>query len=90
MQNSEHNAIARAQNCYVVTANDRLERLFSIKTNKPIKKFPRSSDAIRRMDGAVLNAVLTELGIDIVGTKVEKREKLRAASGLLRTPMDPA
>jgi hypothetical protein len=87
---SEHNAIVRVQNCHVASADDQLDPLFSLKTNKPIKKFPRNSAAIRSIDSAGLNAILTELGIDIVGTQAEKRRKLRVAIGLLRYPVEPA
>ena len=86
----EHNGLARTQNCYVATANDDLHQLHNIETNLPIKRFPKTPGALKRMDNAALNAVLTELGIDILGTPVEKREKLRAACGLVSKPNDPA
>ncbi|PSK36718.1 hypothetical protein B9Z65_1901 [Elsinoe australis] len=80
------NNVARVANSQLVSADEKLHPLVSIKTGKAIDKFPATPKDISKLSLTVVDAILNTLEADRTGKEEEKREKLRVQIGLKPNP----
>ena len=80
------NNIARVANSQLSSNSEKLQPLMSLKTNKPIEKFPATSKDINGLTLTMLDAMLNALEADRTGSEATKRERLRVQIGLKSSP----
>ncbi|PNS16529.1 hypothetical protein CAC42_263 [Sphaceloma murrayae] len=80
------NNVARVANSQLVSADEKLYPLLSLKTGKAIDKFPATPKDIAKLSVTVVDAILNTLEADRTGKEDEKREKLRVQIGLKPNP----
>ncbi|KAK5113454.1 hypothetical protein LTR85_010882 [Meristemomyces frigidus] len=80
------NNIARVANSKLTTSDEKLYPLLSLKTGKPIDKFPLTSAGIPKLSLPTVDAMLNSLDADRTGGEEAKRERLRVQIGLKPNP----
>ncbi|KAK5126210.1 hypothetical protein LTR08_004781 [Meristemomyces frigidus] len=80
------NNIARVANSQLTTNDDKLLPLMSLKTGKPIEKFPSTSAGIAKLQLTTVDAILKALEAERSGNEEAKRERLRLHIGLTPNP----
>ncbi|KAG8628414.1 hypothetical protein KVT40_004287 [Elsinoe batatas] len=80
------NNVARVANSQLVSADEKLHPLLSLKTGKAIDKFPATPQDIGKLSVTVIDAILSTLDADRTGKEEEKRERLRVQIGLKANP----
>ncbi|KAF2153423.1 hypothetical protein K461DRAFT_293687 [Myriangium duriaei CBS 260.36] len=80
------NNVARVANSQLVSADDKLHPLVSIKTGKAIDKFPSTPKDVSKLSVTVVDAILNTLEADRTGKEDDKRERLRIQIGLKPNP----
>ncbi|KAI5241748.1 hypothetical protein E4T43_05318 [Aureobasidium subglaciale] len=85
------NNVARVANSHLVSADDKLHPLLSLKNGRTLEKFPESPKALAKLSGcsprlALVDAMLSALEADRNGNEMEKRERLRLQIGLKPNP----
>ncbi|KAF2140194.1 uncharacterized protein K452DRAFT_299580 [Aplosporella prunicola CBS 121167] len=83
---TNHNNVARIANSHLVSADDHLHVLHSLKTNRPIERFPSTPKDIAKLTDTLVDAMLLALDADRMGTKESKAERLREHIGLRANP----
>ncbi|KAF1991156.1 hypothetical protein K402DRAFT_450787 [Aulographum hederae CBS 113979] len=68
------NNIARVENSHLISADDKLHVLYSLKTNKPIERFPATPKDITKLTDTLVDAMLLALEADRTGSKEAKIE----------------
>ncbi|KAK4544284.1 hypothetical protein LTR36_004494 [Oleoguttula mirabilis] len=82
MARSNANNIARVANSKLATSDEKLYPLLSLKTGKPVEKFPLTSAGIPKLSLTLVDAMLNALDADRTGNEEAKRERLRVQIGL--------
>ncbi|KAK3622672.1 hypothetical protein LTR56_022051 [Elasticomyces elasticus] len=80
------NNIARVANSQISANDEKLLPLMSLKTGKPIEKFPATSKDIEKLSVTTVDAILNALDADRAGAEPVKKEKLRVQIGLKPNP----
>ncbi|KEQ95054.1 hypothetical protein AUEXF2481DRAFT_233239 [Aureobasidium subglaciale EXF-2481] len=80
------NNVARVANSHLVSADDKLHPLLSLKNGRTLEKFPESPKALAKLSVALVDAMLSALEADRNGNEMEKRERLRLQIGLKPNP----
>ncbi|KAK5747091.1 hypothetical protein LTR17_000223 [Elasticomyces elasticus] len=80
------NNIARVANSQLTASDEKLLPLMSLKTGKPIEKFPATSKDIEKLSVTTVDAILNALDADRAGAEPIKKEKLRVQIGLKPNP----
>ncbi|KAG9593392.1 hypothetical protein KCU77_g17020, partial [Aureobasidium melanogenum] len=80
------NNVARVANSQLVSADDKLHPLLSLKNGKKLEKFPDTPKALAKLSVITVDAMLSALEADRDGNEMEKREKLRLQIGLKPNP----
>ncbi|KAI4722963.1 hypothetical protein E4T48_00745 [Aureobasidium sp. EXF-10727] len=80
------NNVARVANSQLVSADDKLHPLLSLKNGRPLDKFPETPKALAKLSVTVVDAMLSALEADRDGNEMVKREKLRLQVGLKPNP----
>ncbi|EON63016.1 hypothetical protein W97_02242 [Coniosporium apollinis CBS 100218] len=80
------NNIARVTNSQLTSADEKLQPLYSLKTNRPLDNFPPTAKNISRLSDIQLDAMLSGLEADRTGSKEQKVERLRMHLGLKPNP----
>ncbi|EXJ89499.1 hypothetical protein A1O3_02566 [Capronia epimyces CBS 606.96] len=79
---SEFNSIARLQNSAAKHQGSTLTALHDTFTNLVIPGFPQTCAALAALDEAQIDAILTALGLDLLGTLAERRSLLEFFIGV--------
>ncbi|KAK3712149.1 hypothetical protein LTR37_009240 [Vermiconidia calcicola] len=80
------NNIARVANSQLTANGEALHPLVSLKTGKPIEKFPKTSKDIDKVTLTMIDGMLNELQADRSGSEAIKRERFRVQIGLKANP----
>ncbi|KAK4986784.1 hypothetical protein LTR50_005079 [Elasticomyces elasticus] len=80
------NNISRVSNAQLTSADAKLSPLVSLKTGRPIERFPETSQGIAKLTDTTVDALLLALEADRGGKHEEKRERLRVQIGLRPNP----
>ncbi|KAF1346289.1 hypothetical protein BDV97DRAFT_401629 [Delphinella strobiligena] len=80
------NNIARVANSHLTSAEEKLQPLLSLKTNRPIERFPETSKGLGRLSVTLVDSILLALEADRSGNEEVKRERLRVQIGLKPNP----
>ncbi|KAK3075116.1 hypothetical protein LTR53_013736 [Teratosphaeriaceae sp. CCFEE 6253] len=80
------NNIARVANSQLTANDEKLLPLLSLKTGKPLEKFPGTSKEIEKLGLTVIDAMLNSLDAERTGNEAAKRERLRVQIGLKPNP----
>ncbi|KAK3686921.1 hypothetical protein LTR37_019319 [Vermiconidia calcicola] len=80
------NNIARVANSQLTANDESLHPLVSLKTGKPIEKFPKTSKDIDKVTLTMIDGMLNELQADRSGSEAIKRERFRVQIGLKANP----
>ncbi|TKA78724.1 hypothetical protein B0A55_04530 [Friedmanniomyces simplex] len=80
------NNIARVANSQLTSNDEKLLPLMSLKTGKPIDKFPATSKDIEKLGLTPVDAMLNALEADRTGNEAAKKERLRVQIGLKPNP----
>ncbi|KAF2090712.1 hypothetical protein K490DRAFT_53676 [Saccharata proteae CBS 121410] len=81
-----HNNVARVANSHLTSAADDLHVLHSLKTAKPIDRFPGTAKDIVKLSDTLVDAMLLALEEERKGTRDQKVERLRVQFGLKANP----
>ncbi|KAI7162632.1 hypothetical protein KC349_g1921 [Hortaea werneckii] len=81
------NSIARVANSQMTDPEEKLHPLLSLKTGKPIEKFPPSPASISKLGLTQIDTLLNTLEADRSGNEDAKRERLRLQIGLKPKPV---
>ncbi|KAH0284218.1 hypothetical protein M436DRAFT_62189 [Aureobasidium namibiae CBS 147.97] len=73
-------------NSQLVSADDKLHPLLSLKNGRTLEKFPETPKALAKLSVTVVDAMLSALEADREGNEMVKREKLRLQIGLKANP----
>ncbi|RMX83208.1 hypothetical protein D0869_05476 [Hortaea werneckii] len=84
---SNANSIARVANSQMTDPEEKLHPLLSLKTGKPIEKFPPSPASISKLGLTQIDTLLNTLEADRSGNEDAKRERLRLQIGLKPKPV---
>ena len=85
-QSSNSNNIARVANSQLTSNDEKLQPLMSLKTGKPLEKFPEKSKDIEKLSLTLIDSMLNGLEADRTGSEATKRERLRVQIGLKPHP----
>ncbi|OCL13612.1 hypothetical protein AOQ84DRAFT_372017 [Glonium stellatum] len=80
------NNVARVANSHLTSADDKLHVLHSLKTGRPIERFPTTPKEIAKLTDTLVDAILLALDVERTGSKEQKVEKLRMQIGLKPSP----
>ncbi|KAK1018462.1 hypothetical protein LTR54_001348 [Friedmanniomyces endolithicus] len=80
------NNIARVANSQLTANDEKLLPLVSLKTGKPMEKFPATSKDIEKLGLTYVDAILNGLEADRAGNEAVKKERLRLQIGLKPNP----
>ncbi|GAB7350987.1 hypothetical protein MBLNU459_g1484t1 [Dothideomycetes sp. NU459] len=80
------NNISRVANSQLVSGDDKLHPLLSLKTGRAIERFPETPNGISKLSVTLVDAILNALEADRSGREQEKRERLRVQIGLKPNP----
>ncbi|KAK0935405.1 hypothetical protein LTR29_013038 [Friedmanniomyces endolithicus] len=83
---SNANNIARVANSQLTANDEKLLPLVSLKTGKPMEKFPATSKDIEKLGLTYVDAILNGLEADRAGNEAVKKERLRLQIGLKPNP----
>ncbi|KAI7199031.1 hypothetical protein KC343_g10192 [Hortaea werneckii] len=81
------NSIARVANSQMTDPEEKLHPLLSLKTGKPIEKFPPTPASISKLGLTHIDTLLNALDADRSGNEDAKRERLRLQVGLKPKPV---
>ncbi|KAI6842362.1 hypothetical protein KC340_g1771 [Hortaea werneckii] len=81
------NSIARVANSQITDPEEKLHPLLSLKTGKPIEKFPPTPASISKLGLTQIDTLLNTLDADRSGNEEAKRERLRLQVGLKPKPV---
>ncbi|KAI7221974.1 hypothetical protein KC333_g1390 [Hortaea werneckii] len=81
------NSIARVANSQMTDPEEKLHPLLSLKTGKPIEKFPPTPASISKLGLTQIDTLLNTLEADRSGNEDAKRERLRLQIGLKPKPV---
>ncbi|KAI6826021.1 hypothetical protein KC332_g4910 [Hortaea werneckii] len=81
------NSIARVANSQMTDPEEKLHPLLSLKTGKPIEKFPPTPASISKLGLTQIDSLLNTLDADRSGNEEAKRERLRLQVGLKPKPV---
>ncbi|KAI7285416.1 hypothetical protein KC345_g1739 [Hortaea werneckii] len=81
------NSIARVANSQMTDPEEKLHPLLSLKTGKPIEKFPPTPASISKLGLTQIDTLLNTLDADRSGNEDAKRERLRLQVGLKPKPV---
>ncbi|RMZ11459.1 hypothetical protein D0860_03417 [Hortaea werneckii] len=84
---SNANSIARVANSQMTDPEEKLHPLLSLKTGKPIEKFPPTPASISKLGLTQIDSLLNTLDADRSGNEEAKRERLRLQVGLKPKPV---
>ncbi|CAK4034074.1 Hypothetical predicted protein [Lecanosticta acicola] len=80
------NSVARVANSHITSADEALTPMVSLKTSKPLDKFPDTPKDIAKLTLVQINDLLTHLDTGKTGSEVARRERLRTQMGLKASP----
>ncbi|GAB7360549.1 hypothetical protein MBLNU230_g0434t1 [Neophaeotheca triangularis] len=80
------NNVARVANSWLNSHDDKLHTMYSLKTGKPLDKFPPTSRDIAKLNLPAVDLMLNHLDADRTGSEEAKKERLRLQFGLRPTP----
>ena len=86
MSSRNANNIARVANSQLTSNDEKLQPMMSLKTGKPIEKFPTTSKDIEKLSLTLVDTMLNALEADRTGSEATKKERLRVQIGLKATP----
>ncbi|KAI6858232.1 hypothetical protein KC343_g15971 [Hortaea werneckii] len=81
------NSIARVANSQRTDPEEKLHPFLSLKTGKPIEKFPPTPASISKLGLTQIDTLLNALDADRSGNEDAKRERLRLQVGLKPKPV---
>ncbi|KAI7546355.1 hypothetical protein KC331_g5670 [Hortaea werneckii] len=81
------NSITRVANSQITDPEGKLHPLLSLKTGKPIEKFPPTPASISKLGLTQIDTLLNTLDVDRSGNEEAKRERLRLQVGLKPKPV---
>ncbi|RMX83891.1 hypothetical protein D0869_04976 [Hortaea werneckii] len=81
------NSIARVANSQITDPEEKLHPVLSLKTGKPIEKFPPTPASISKLGLTQIDTLLNTLDADRSGNEEAKRERLRLQVGLKPKPV---
>jgi len=73
-------------NSHIASSEEKLQPLMSLKTGKPIDKFPETPQDLLKLRLLDIDAILNALEADRAGNEDVKRSKLRVQIGLPQHP----
>ncbi|KAI7201992.1 hypothetical protein KC316_g5518 [Hortaea werneckii] len=79
--------LGKASNSQMTDPEEKLHPLLSLKTGKPIEKFPPSPASISKLGLTQIDTLLNTLEADRSGNEDAKRERLRLQIGLKPKPV---